>query len=65
MLWFLTQASKFYENPSFVSFFLLELYHVSTIIGRIHDPFPPIEVDGEQEYEVEDILDSIIYNRQL
>jgi hypothetical protein len=37
---------------------LLELYHVSTILGRICEPFPPIEVNGEQEYEVEDVLDS-------
>jgi hypothetical protein len=26
---------------------LLKLYHVSTILERIHDPFPLIEVDGE------------------
>jgi hypothetical protein len=23
--------------------------------GIIHDPLPPIEIDGEHEYEVEDI----------
>jgi hypothetical protein len=28
-------------------------------------PLPPIEVDGEHEYEVEDILDSKICNHQL
>jgi hypothetical protein len=38
--------------------FLLEPYHVSTIPRRIHDPPPPIEVNGEQGYEMEDILDS-------
>jgi hypothetical protein len=37
---------------------LLELYLASTIPRRIHDPPPPIEVDDEQEYEMEDILDS-------
>jgi hypothetical protein len=26
---------------------LLEFYHMSTNQGRIHDPFLPIEVDGE------------------
>jgi hypothetical protein len=37
---------------------LLEPYHVSTIPRKIHDPPPPIEVDGELEYEMEYILDS-------
>jgi hypothetical protein len=37
---------------------LLKPYHASTIIGKIHDPLPPIEIDGDQEYEMEDILDS-------
>ncbi len=41
---------------------LLEFYHTSTIPRRIHDPFPPIEIDGEHEYEVEEILDSKISN---
>jgi hypothetical protein len=44
---------------------LLEPYHASTILGRICDPPPPIEVDGKQEYEVEDILDSKIFSHQL
>ncbi len=44
---------------------LLEPYHTSTILGRICDPLPPIKVDGKQKYEVEDILDSKIYNYQL
>jgi hypothetical protein len=44
---------------------LLGPYHVSTIPGRIHDPPPPIEINDEQEYEVEDILDSRNSNRQL
>jgi hypothetical protein len=26
---------------------LLEFYHTSTIPGRIHDPPPPIQIDGE------------------
>jgi hypothetical protein len=37
---------------------LLEPYHMSTVPRKIHDPLPPIEIDGEQEYEVEYILDS-------
>jgi len=44
---------------------LLEPYNASTDPRRIHDPLPPIEVDGEQEYEVNDILDSRIYNCQI
>jgi hypothetical protein len=34
---------------------LLEPYHASTILGKIHDPPLHIEIDGEHEYEVEDI----------
>jgi len=39
---------------------LLEPYHVFTIPNRIHKPPPLIVVDGDQEYEVEEILDSRI-----
>jgi hypothetical protein len=39
---------------------LLEPYHVFTIPRRIHEPPPPIVVDGEQKYEVEKIIDSRI-----
>jgi hypothetical protein len=28
-------------------------------------PFPPIKINGEQKYEVDDILDSRIFNHQL
>ncbi len=45
--------------------FLLEPYHTSTIPKKILDPPPPIEINGEHEYEVEDILDSIIFNCQF
>jgi hypothetical protein len=44
---------------------LLKLYHTSTIPRRIYDPPPLIEINGEQEYEMEDILDSQVFNRQL
>jgi hypothetical protein len=44
---------------------LLELYHMFTILRRIHDPPPPIKVGGEQIYEVEDILNSRVSNCQL
>jgi hypothetical protein len=43
---------------------LLEFYRASTILGRIHDP-PTYWINGEHEYEVEDILDSKIFNYQL
>jgi hypothetical protein len=39
---------------------LLKPYHASTIPRRTHKPPPLIIVDGEQEYEVEEILDSRI-----
>jgi len=39
-------------------FSLSEPYRAFTNPRRIYDP--PIEVDGEQEYEVDDILDSRI-----
>jgi hypothetical protein len=44
---------------------LLKPYQRSTILGKIHDPPPPIEVNGEQKYEMEDILDSRVFNCQL
>jgi hypothetical protein len=31
---------------------LLEPYHTSIIQGRIYDPLSPIEINGEQKYEV-------------
>jgi hypothetical protein len=40
-------------------------YHVFLIVGRIHDPPSPIENNGEQEYKVNDILDSRISNCEL
>ncbi len=50
-------VSRFSKNPSCVSCSLLEPYLGSTILGKIHYPPLPIEVNGEHEYEVEDILD--------
>jgi ribulose-5-phosphate 4-epimerase/fuculose-1-phosphate aldolase len=44
---------------------LLEPYHASTIPRRICEPPPPIEVNGEQKYEVENVFDSRISNDQL
>jgi hypothetical protein len=44
---------------------LLEPYHASTILGRIHDPHLAIEINNEQEYEMEDILNSRIFNPQF
>ncbi len=44
---------------------LLEPYHMFTIPRRIHDPPPQIEVNDEHEYEMEDILDSRIFNHQF
>jgi hypothetical protein len=41
---------------------LLEPYHMSTILGRIHDPPSPIKTNGEQKYDVQYILDSRVFN---
>jgi hypothetical protein len=40
---------------------LLSGHKESTIPGRIFAKPPPIEIDGEQEYEVEEVLNSRIY----
>jgi hypothetical protein len=39
---------------------LLEPYRAFTIPWRTHEPPRPIVINGEQEYEVEEILDSRI-----
>ncbi len=44
---------------------LLEPYHTFTNPRRGHDTLPSIEVDGEHEYAMEEVLDSKIYNSQL
>ena len=44
---------------------LLEPYKHSTIPGRLQAPPPPIEVDGAEEFEVSDILDSRINRGKL
>ncbi len=44
---------------------LLEPYPTSTISGKNHDSPPSIEINGEQEYEMDNILESKIFNRQL
>jgi hypothetical protein len=59
---FLIQAFKFYENLSCVSCFLGGTLPTSTIPKKIHDPPSFTEVGGEQEYEVENNLDSRIFN---
>lgn len=40
-------------------------YHDSTIPGQTNPPPPPINIDGELEYEVEKILSSRRYRRKL
>ena len=44
---------------------LLEPYKDSTIPGRLQVPPPPIEVDGAEEFEVSEILDSRINRGKL
>ncbi len=44
---------------------LLEPYYVSTIPNKTHEPLLPIVLDVEQEYKVENFLDSRISYHQL
>jgi hypothetical protein len=45
--------------------FLLEPYKIPQIPSRIPPAPPPIEIDHDMEYEVEDILDSYLQHRRL
>ena len=44
---------------------LLEPYKASSIPGRSQAPPPPVEVEGTEEFEVSEILDSRIIRRKL
>jgi len=44
---------------------LLEPYHENALPGRVQEPSLPVEVEGELEYEVAEILDSKIEGRKL
>jgi hypothetical protein len=44
---------------------LLEPYRENQLDGRTQDPPPPLEVEGELEYEVKEILDSKIIRGRL
>ncbi len=44
---------------------LLEPYRESTIPGRLPAPPPPIEINGEEEFEVSKIIDSRINRKKL
>ena len=44
---------------------LLEPYHLSTIPDRTRPPQPPIVMESESEYEVEEILDSKYRQKRL
>ncbi len=45
--------------------FLLEIYHMFITPRGSVDPPPSIQVNGEQKYEMEDILNSKISNCQF
>ena len=45
--------------------FLLEPYKTSSILGRSQVPPPPVEIEGNEEFEVSEILDSRIIRRKL
>jgi len=48
----------------YVSFFFIGTSTHMYQSKKNSDPLPPIKVDGEQKYEMDDILDSRIYNHQ-
>jgi hypothetical protein len=43
---------------------MLEPHTPNTIPNRIQPPPPPVEIEGELEYEVSEVLDSKIDNRR-
>src|SRR6202165_392033 len=51
-------------HPVFHGSFLSP-YHANTLPGRSQPPPPPIEIEGQQEYEVDEILDSKILRNKL
>jgi hypothetical protein len=44
---------------------LLERHHTEYFPRRRHPPPPPIEIDGEEQYKVDEVLDSRIYRGKL
>ena len=40
---------------------LLEAYDGNKFPSQIQTPPPPIEIDGEPEYELEEIIDSCLF----
>ena len=38
----------------------LEQAHPNVLPGRVQPPPPPVEVDGEEEYEIDEIVDSVL-----
>jgi hypothetical protein len=44
---------------------LLSPYHANILPGRVQPPPPPVEIEGQQEYEVDEVLDSKILRNKL
>jgi len=44
---------------------LLEPFHANDIPGRVQDPPPPVIIDGQEEFEVEAVLDSRVRYRKV
>jgi hypothetical protein len=45
--------------------YLLQPYCASTIPIKVHKPPPPMKINGEQEYEVEDVFNLRVSNHQF
>ncbi len=59
------EGEGFKEGTIFITMLLLLVHYCTNTMLFLLEPPSPIEVNGEQGYEVNEILDSKLSNRQL